>query len=103
MVLLKASLFSCRGAIPIREHCALAGVHFGSTLAPLEVGSMAKCNTFEKFSAVLSPELAALNLNAQKESRVLTGLYALAQEAVENEQKRRGFIEQLKQLGPRLR
>ena len=64
---------------------------------------MEKCNPFAKFSAVLWPELAALNLNAQKESRVLTGLYGLAQEAVENEQKRQWVIEQLRQLGPRLR
>jgi hypothetical protein len=64
---------------------------------------MEDCNTFEHFSAVISPELAALNLNAQKESRVLTGLYALAQEAVENERKRQWVIEQLRQLGPRLK
>jgi len=64
---------------------------------------MEKCNSFQEFSSVLSPELAALNLNAQKESRVITGLYGLAQEAVENEQKRQWVREQLKQLGPRLR
>jgi hypothetical protein len=59
--------------------------------------------TFEQFSAVLSPELAVLNLTATRERRVLACLYGFAEQRIQIEQKRRGFIDQLKQLGPRLR
>jgi hypothetical protein len=101
MVLLEG--LSSSRAMSIRWHCALAGVCFGSTLARLEVRSMEKCNPFKQFSAVLLPELAQLNLNGKQRRHVLMGLYGLAEERVENEQKREEVIRHLKQLGPRLK
>ena len=64
---------------------------------------MEKCNAFEKFSAVLSPELAVLNLSAEQQRLLITGLYKLASEAFEHERNRQTVIEQLKQLGPKLK
>lgn len=64
---------------------------------------MEKCNTFRKFSAVLSPELVPLKLTKKKEHSILTGLYGLAELRIHIEHNRLKLIEELKHLNLRLK